>query len=190
MIEQVGTKHSPRVWKTPYRTITPSSSAIIQVLRAQYGFQAEGEGVAGTDEYKRSACIDLVGLSREMMATANMSSATCIRDVLEQTPDAGAVELLHLSMKPIEHREFLLGMAWAFVALHELMASPAYESIMSRESGVALKKIAVREKAGLKVCLDRTSRDGASSRNFCNGLALAHERIAACFSGSSGGERL
>lgn len=170
---------------SPYRTITPSSSAIIQVLRAQYGFLAEGEGVAGTDEYNRSDCIDLVGLGREMMATANMPSATCIKDVLEQASDDRVVELLHHSMKPIEHREFLLGMAWAFVALHELMASPAYESILSRESVVALKEIAVREKTGLKVCLDEISRDGASFEKFCNGFAFAHETIAACFSGSS-----
>ena len=170
----------------PYRTITPSSSAVIQVLRAQYGFLAEGEGVAGTDEYNRSDCIDLVGLGREMMATANMPSATCIKDVLEQTSDSGVVELLNLSMKPMEHREFLLGMAWAFVALHELMASPAYEGILSRESAIALNEIAVREKAGLRICLDEISRDGASLEKFCNGFALANERIAACFDGKEG----
>lgn len=171
---------------SPYRTITPSSSAVIQVLRAQYGFLVEGEGVAGTDEYNRSDCIDLVGLGREMMATANIPSATCIKDVLEQTSDSGVLELLNLSMKPIEHREFLLGMAWAFVALHELIASPAHEGILSRESAVALKEIAVREKAGLRVCLDEISRDGVSLEKFCNGFALANERIAACFDGEEG----
>ena len=175
---------------SPYRTITPSSSAIIQVLRAQYGFLAEGEGVAGTDEYNRSDCVDLVGLGREMMATANMPSATCIKDVLEQSSDSGAVDLLRLSMKPLEHREFLLGMAWAFVALHKLLASPAYESILSRESSVALKEIAVRGKAGLTICLEEISRDSASLEKFCSGFALAYERIAACFSGISGGENL
>lgn len=166
---------------SPYRTITPSSSAVIQVLRAQYGFLAEGEGVAGTDEYNRSDCIDLIDLGREMMATANMPSATCIKDVLEQTSDASVVELLHISMKPMEHREFLLGMAWAFVALHELMASRAHEGVLSRESAFALKEIAVREKAGLRVCLDEISGDGALLEKFCNGFALAHEKIAACF---------
>jgi len=171
---------------SPYRTITPSSSAIIQVLRAQYGFLAEGEGIAGTDEFNRSDCIDVVGLGREMMAAANMPSATCIKDVLEQTSDARVVELLHLSMKPMEHREFLLGMAWAFTALHELIASPAYESMLSRDSSVALKDIAVREKAGLRVCWDEISRDGASLEKFCNGFALVHGRIAACFVSKKG----
>lgn len=171
---------------SPYRTITPSSSAVIQVLRAQYGFLAEGEGVAGTDEYKRSDCIDLVGLGREMMATADMPSATCIKEVLDQTSDSSAVELPHLSMKPMEHREILLGMAWAFVALHELIASPAYKAVLSRESAVALKEIAGRERAGLKVCLDEISRDRASFDKFCSGFALAHERIAACFNGKEG----
>jgi hypothetical protein len=171
---------------SPYRTITPSSSAIIQVLRAQYGFLAEGEGVAGTDEYNRSDCIDLVGLGREMMARANMPSATCIKDVLEQTSDSSVLELLHLSMKPMEHKEALLGMAWAFVALHELIASPAYEGVLSRESTVALKEIAVREKAGLKVCLDEISRDEDSLEKFRNGFALAHEKIAACLNGKGG----
>lgn len=122
------------------------------------------------------------------MATANMPSATCIKDVLEQRPDSGIEDLLHLSMKPMEHREFLLGMTCAFVALHELMASPAYESLLSPESGVALKEIAVRKKAGLKVCLDEISRDGASLEEFCSGFALAHEKIAACFRSTSGGE--
>lgn len=171
---------------SPYRTITPSSSAIIQVLRAQYGFLAEGEGVAGTDEYNRSGCIDLVGLGREMMATSNLPSATCIKDVLDQTSDASALELLHLSMEPMEHREVLLGMTWAFIALHELIASPAYEGILLRESAVALREIAVREKAGLRVCLDEISREGDSLKKFRNGFALAHERIAACFHGNEG----
>ncbi|GAB7327348.1 hypothetical protein MBLNU13_g11221t1 [Cladosporium sp. NU13] len=171
---------------SPYRTITPSSSAVIQVLRAQYGFLAEGDGVAGTDEYNRSDCIDLVGLGRELLAKANMPSAICIKDVLEQASDASVVELLHLSMKPMEHREVLLGMAWAFVALHELISSPAYEGILSRESAVALKDIAVREKSGLSVCLIEISRDGASLEKFCNGFALAHEKIAACFNGKEG----
>ena len=96
---------------SPYRTITASSSAVIQVLRAQYGFLAEGKGVAGTDEYNRTDCVDLIDIGREMMATANIPFATCIKDVLEQTSDARGVELLHLSMKSIEHREALLGMA-------------------------------------------------------------------------------
>ena len=78
-------------------------------------------------------------------------------------------------------------MAWAFVALHELIASPASEDILSRESAVALKEIAVREKAGLRVCLDEISRDRASLEKFCGGFALAHGKIAACFN-SKGGE--
>jgi hypothetical protein len=49
---------------SPFRTITPASSVIIQVLRAQYGFLVEGEGVAGTDEHDRSGCLDLIDLGR------------------------------------------------------------------------------------------------------------------------------
>lgn len=167
---------------TPYRTITPAASAVIQVLRAQYGFLAEGEGVAGTDEYKRSNCIDIVGLGQEMMALADMPSGTCIKDVLDQTESSIALHLLHLSMSPMEHREALLGMTWAFVALHELMASPAYEHVLSRESRLALKEIALRERAGLRVCLTDISGDHPSFEKFFNGFSLASKDIAACFS--------
>jgi hypothetical protein len=173
---------------SPFRTITPASSAIIQVLRARYGFLVEGEGVAGTDEYDRSDCIDLIGLGREMMAAANMPRPACVIDVLGQTTDSGATELPHLSMRPIEHREALLGMAWAFVSLHELMASPEYEYILSGESRAALKGIAVRERVGLEICLNEISSDRALLQSFCDGFTLAQGKITTCFSVNSAGE--
>lgn len=168
---------------TPYRTITPAASAVIHILRAQYGFLAEGEGVADIDEYTRSDCTDLVGLGREMMASANIPSSTCIKDVLDPNKHSSAIEMLHFSMRPVEHKEVLLGMTWAFVALHELIASPAYEHVLSRESGIALKMIAAREKAGLEICLAEISNDRASFEKFCDGFSSAHQKIAACFSG-------
>jgi hypothetical protein len=173
---------------SPFRTITPASSAIIQVLRAQYGFLVEGEGVAGTDEYDRSDCVDLVDLGREMMASANMPRPACVKDVLRHTTGSGATELLHLSMRPTEHREALLGMAWAFVSLHELMASSEYEHILSGESRAALEGIAMRERAGLQICLSEISGDRASFQSFCDGFALAQGKIVTCFSVNSVGE--
>jgi hypothetical protein len=119
------------------------------------------------------------------MAAANMPSPACVKDVLGQAPHSGATELLHLSMRPMEHREALLGMAWAFVSLHELMASPEYENILSGESRAALKGIAIRERAGLEICLAEISGDRASFQSFCDGFASAQEKIATCFSVNS-----
>jgi len=66
------------------------------------------------------------------------------------------------------------------------MASPAYEGMLSPESAIALKEIAVREKAGLRVCLDEISRDEACLEKFRNDFVLAHERIVTCFNGKEG----
>jgi hypothetical protein len=168
---------------TPSRTMTESAGAVIRVLRAQYGFETEGEGVAGTDEYNRTERIDLVDIGREMMSRARLPAATCIKDVLQHETDSSvAIKLLDLSMKPAEQRERLLGMAWAFVSLHEFLAR-SHVGILSDKSRAALDDIAVRERAGLQVCLDEISKDDSAFAKFCDGFTLARRGIMACVDG-------
>jgi hypothetical protein len=169
---------------TPSRTMTVSAGAVIRVLRAQYGFEAEGEGVAGTDEYNRTECIDLVDIGREMMSRADLPAATCIKDILQHESDSSAaIKLMDLSMRPVEQRERLLGMAWAFVSLHEFLARSQHVGILSDKSRAALDDIAVRERVGLQVCLDEISKDDSAFAKFCDGFTLARRGIMACVDG-------
>jgi hypothetical protein len=171
---------------TPSRTMAESAGAVIRVLRAQYGFEAEGEGVAGTDEYNRTECIDLVDVGREMISRAGLPAATCIKDVLQHESDSSvAIQLMHLSMRPVEQMEGLLGMAWAFAGLHEFLAHPQHVGILSDKSRTALDDIAVRERAGLQVCLDEISKDDSAFAKFCDGFTFARRGIMACVDGDA-----
>lgn len=165
---------------TPARTMTRSSSSIVQVLRAQYGFESEGEGVAGTDEYKRHGCIDVVDIGREMTLKAGLPAPTCLGAILEGRISADVQDIMSLSMRPIEHREALLGSSWAFEGLHEFLANSNQSEILSESSRTALHTMAVREKAGLRSCLVEISDDRSKFMRFCTGYGLARRAFASC----------
>lgn len=165
----------------PFKTIAPSSSAIILILRAQYGFMTEGSGVAGMDEFRHYHPTDLIHLGCEMMRQASIPIKTCLKDVLEDDESGEAMELLQLSMMPIEHREILLGMMWAFVGLHEMIASPDRTQLLPLEYKTVLRIMAVRERAGLQVCLDEIKGDKVKFQDFCMGYEKGLAKITSCF---------
>jgi hypothetical protein len=170
---------------TPARTMGTSASALVQVLRAQYGFRAEAEGVAGTDEYKRSDCIDIVDIGLDLASRSGSfpHSTSSLEDLLENVSTETFAEIVDLSMRPIEHREVLLGMAWAFMNLHELLAAGSdkdEKETLSQPMKMALGEMAVREKAGLQVCLIELSGDEAGFAKFCAGYRLSRDMFASC----------
>lgn len=168
---------------TPARTMTKCSSAIVQVLRAQYGFGTEGEGVAGTDEYKRQDCIDVVDIGCEMMSKIGWPVPTCLGDVLEDHLSDDIENIMSLSMRPTEHREALLGMSWAFAGLHEFLATSDRIDVLSESTRIALPDMAVREKAGLRTCLLEISDDEVGFVRFSTGYRLARQIFTTCRGG-------
>ena len=165
----------------PFKTTTPTASAIIRVLRAQYGFAAEGSGVAGMDEVRRLDGVGHVELGLEMMKRAGLPKAGSLKEVLEGRDSDFAVNLLHLSMRPIAHRDMLLGMAWTFMNLHDAIATSESMELLSAEKKDLLREMARREKIGLQVCLDELKGDQVRYTEFCRGFEMARGEIESCF---------
>lgn len=72
-----------------------------------------------------------------------------LRDALQGEDSEFALSILALSMKPIEHRDALLGMAWAFMRLHEALATSTSTQLPTVETKAVLKDKAHRELSGL-----------------------------------------
>ena len=166
----------------PFRTANPTSSAIIRVLRAQYGFAPEGSGVAGMDEIRRIDAIDLHSIGMEVAKNTGFPQPKDLRDALLGEDSDFAVSMLALSMRPIEHRDSLLGMAWALMRLHEALATSVSLQLLTPESKAALKDMAHRELLGLRVCWDELKADQARRANFSNGYKQVRQEIEAIFS--------
>ncbi|KAI9761587.1 MAG: hypothetical protein M1840_001768 [Geoglossum simile] len=162
----------------PAKTTTKTACSIIRFLRAQSGFGIESPGVAGMDEVRRTECIGLVELGLEMAQKFGLSMPRSLKDVLENWPSEFAVEMLHLSMRPIENAGILLGLANAFVSLHGAIAASSLLSAASRE---VLGQMACREQDCLDICLEELKQDKLKYAEFCTGHALGMKQIEACF---------
>lgn len=165
----------------PFRTANPTASALIRVLRAQYGFTPEGAGVAGMDEARRIEFTDLHEVGLEAAARTGTPKPTSLQDVLQGEDSEFAVSLLGLSMKPIEHRDALLGMAWAFMRLHEALATSTSAELLCPETKAVLGNIACRERSGLQVCLDELKLVRARYAQFCNGFEMVRCELESIF---------
>ena len=165
----------------PFKTTNATTSAIIRFLRAQYGFAIEGPGVAGMDEVRRSDNIDIIELGRKMMKKAGLVEPACLKDVLDGRNSEFAIQMLHFSMRPLENREMLLGMAWAFVGLHDAIAASESTELLSKEDKSVLKEMGVRERLGLRVCLDELKDHDARYARFCRGFEMGKGEIEDSF---------
>ena len=165
----------------PIKTATYAASAVLRVLRAQYGLAAEGSLVAGMDEVRRLDSAGIVEMGLEMMQRAGHSKPGCLRDVLEGRDSHFAIQLLHLSMRPVQNRAMLLGLAWAFSGLHDAVVGSESIELLSPESKQNLGLIAGRERAGLRVCLDELEGDEAQVAEFCRGFELGRGEIETSF---------
>lgn len=164
----------------PAKTATHIGCSLTRLLRAQYGFDAEGPGVAGMDEVRRPMAHGLVDLGLEMMSRSELPAPSCLQDVLQTWPSKFALLMLHLSMRPIGNMGLLLGLACAFVELHGAVASSAH--LLSSGSREALKQIVNREQECLKICLDEIrDRDEKMYREACKGFCLGSKEIENCF---------
>lgn len=164
----------------PAKTATYTGCSITRLLRAQYGFDAEGPGVAGMDEVRRPKALGLVDLGLEMMSRFEFPAPSCLQDVLRTWPSKFPLLMLHLSMRPIENMGLLLGLACAFVGLHDTVASS--NLLLSDSSREALRQISLRERECLKVCLDELrDHDDQRYHEVCRGFSIGRKEIESCF---------
>ena len=166
---------------TPFKTANWPTSAVIRVLRAQYGFAPEGTGVAGMDELRRTACVSLIDIGLEMTQRFGLPEPRGLTDVLVGDDSEFAISMLNLSMRPIENREILLGMAWAFMHLHEAVANSTCTEFLLEKTKIVLANMAQRERLGLQVCLDELRRDRVQYSRWCRGFEIARSEIVELF---------
>ncbi|KAF3141703.1 hypothetical protein TWF703_001725 [Orbilia oligospora] len=163
----------------PAQTTTPMVCSIIRVLRAQSGFGPEDSMVAGMDEVRRKESIGLVELGLEMIKLSGFMEPTCLKDVLETWKSDFGLLMLHLCQRPIENTGLLLGLAMAFVDLHDAVTlSP---TLLSSDGRRLLHDIAKRERENLDLCLRELESTPPRFLDFCRGYHLGRAEIDRCF---------
>ncbi|KZM27475.1 uncharacterized protein EKO05_0005245 [Ascochyta rabiei] len=168
----------------PVRAADAFGSALVRVLRAQTGFDVEGLGVAGMDEVHRTGsgqASGIVELGLEICRRADICVPATLKDIVGSSNAesvAFARWMMSLSTHWLTHCDVLIGMSWAFMELHELIAGLELEnSILSPESAQVLQGIARRERAGLEACERDISESEQRKRDFERGLATANRAI-------------
>lgn len=172
----------------PVRAADSFGSTLIRVLRAQAGFDIEGPGVAGMDEVRRTDeghSIGIIDLGIQMCQAAGFKKPKNLREVLSHS-DTDLVQfaewMMWMSMRWLTHRDMLVGMTWAFMEVHEVVANMDEEcSMLEEKDRDVLRKIAARERAGLEVCRKEIESDAARNENFLRGNGMAQRAIRACF---------
>ena len=166
----------------PAKTTSVAVSSIVRLLRAQIGFENEGLFVAGMDEVRRTNNNGLVEMGLEMMRGLGLKDPGSLKDILETFASPFSIKMLELSARPMGNKGLLLGLAWAFIGLHDSMTS---SMLLSTSSKTLLKQIAKRERDCLKVCFQELRKDATTDKSGCHdfyrGYGLGSAEIATCF---------
>lgn len=163
----------------PAQTTTVFSCAILRVLRAQYGFGPEGPIVSGMDEVRREEKVGLVDLGLQMVRRSGFPEPGSLKEVLDTWESEFGLLMLHLCKRPLEFGGLLLGIAMAFVDLHDAVAQ--CPTLLPARSRRLLAYIAGRERAGLNVCLESLRSSQAQWEDFVRGYYLGRAEIEKCF---------
>ena len=161
----------------PSKAATVFGCSILRLIRAQSGFGKEGFSVAGKDESCRTS-LGLLELGLEMARSKGFDEPTSLQDVLERYPSDFAVEMLRLSMYPTDNVAILLGLAWAFMGLHSIIAS---SPILSHASRDVLGQITKREEESLRICLRELERENFRGSDFQGAFNRGRMEIESCF---------
>ncbi|EKD12995.1 uncharacterized protein L3040_007078 [Drepanopeziza brunnea f. sp. 'multigermtubi'] len=166
----------------PFRTKNQVACSIVKVLRAQGGFDIEQQCVGGMCEVRRPNSLGLAGIGMSMMAQHGPSLAALpsLKHVLQAWPSEFAVQMLQISMRPVEYEGQLIGMATAFAKMHAVIARSQLP-LLSAQDQVTLQAIARRELEGLEFCWEQLEMDGKVYAECCKGYLVAEQEIKKCF---------
>ncbi|CZT48212.1 uncharacterized protein RSE6_08879 [Rhynchosporium secalis] len=166
----------------PFRTTNQLSCTIVKVLRAQGGFLVEQECVAGMGELRRANSLGLAGIGINLMARHGLSIDTLpsLKHVLQAWPSEFVTDMLHISMRSIQYKGLLIGMATAFAKMHAAVVVSGLD-LLSAQEQFTLRNIAVRELAGLESCWKELMLDKKMYAQCCDGYRIASEEIQKCF---------
>jgi hypothetical protein len=172
----------------PVRAADTFGSALVRVLRAQTGFSDEGPGVAGMDEVHRTddgQAIGIIELGLEMCRTVGIKEPSSFREavMLGNAESVAFSEwMVWMGMRWLEHRDLLVGMAWAFMEVHEVLVEAGQHGVLlDGKSRQLLKEIAARERKGMEVCKKEIHQDAQRKTDFRKGVAIARKAIESCF---------
>jgi hypothetical protein len=166
----------------PIRTTNKFACTIVKILRAQGGFRIEQECVAGMGEVRHPNSLGLAGIGMNMMAQHGLSLAALpsLKHVLQALPLEFAVHMLHISMRPMEYKGWLIGMATAFAKMHVSVVRCGL-LLLSPQDHLILQKIAQRELEGLELCWKELMLDEKVYAECCRGYLAARHEIQKCF---------
>jgi len=170
----------------PARVSSKSGCAIVRILRAQYGFPEDDDGVAGMDELHRTnkgKAIGLVELGLAMSMIGGLGEPRSLADVLaaaDPSVQAFTTWLLDVSMRPIEYGDVLLGLMLAFLGLHRAMTKES--KCMSSDGLEVLGDIVRREQENLTICINDLRHDERRLNAFNFGLEKGRVGIAEALS--------
>ncbi|KAI9049978.1 hypothetical protein LZ554_006124 [Drepanopeziza brunnea f. sp. 'monogermtubi'] len=166
----------------PFRTKNQVACSIVKVLRAQGGFDIEQECVGGMCEVRRPNSLGLAGIGMSMMAQHGPSLAALpsLQHVLQAWPSEFAFHMLQISMRPVEYKGQLIGMATAFAQMHAVIARSRLPWLSAQDQ-VTLQAIAQRELEGLEFCWEQLEMDGEVYAECCKGYLVAEQEIKKCF---------
>ncbi|RDL36127.1 Uncharacterized protein BP5553_06739 [Venustampulla echinocandica] len=166
----------------PFRTKNMFVCTIIKILRAQGGFDIERECPAGMSEVQRTNSLGLGGIGMNMIVQHGLSltALPSLKAVLEIFPSEFAVHMLHFSMRPMEYKAMLIGMATAFAKMHFVLSRSQFPLLSAQDQDI-LQKIAERELEGLELCWEELKPDGKAYADCCEGYLTAADEVKGCF---------
>jgi hypothetical protein len=130
------------------------------------------------DEARRIDSAGLVELGLKMMKRCGLQEPASLKEVLETWPSEFGFKMLELSMRPMANFGVLLGLAWAFVGLHDVMTSSRLLSVASQ---AVLRQIVRRERECLEICFTELKDDKIRCADFHRGYDLGRAEIGSCF---------
>ncbi|KAK8164390.1 hypothetical protein IWX90DRAFT_257993 [Phyllosticta citrichinensis] len=163
----------------PARTANDTTCAIVRLLRSYYSFASIADGVAGMDEVRKHGDCGLVEIGLRILQRApdGLSEPPfLLKQVLDRWPNAFALDMLHLSMRPVENCAALLGMAKAFVELHDAVAK---SDLVEQADCKALAGIVSVERRLFEKIEVEMERAGATQ--FQTGYEVARMHVQRCF---------
>lgn len=162
----------------PYKTTSVIACCVVRVMRAQAGFGAEESVVDGMDEARRTDSVGLVELGLALTERLGLSQPSSLSEVLTRWPSEFALTMLHRSMRPTTNGAMLLGLAWAFVGLHDVMS---VSDVFSEGHQEDLRQIARRERDGLAGCLNEVKMKKEDDyAMFVQGYWMGKSEIEKC----------
>ena len=128
--------------------------------------------------------IGVVELGLEVCRSAGIQQPQSLREAVGMGSEEARVFaewMVWSGMRWLSHRDLLVGVAWAFMEVHELLSRDGDGAILDEQGLQVLRGIAARERRGLEVCRREIDRDERRKAEFRRGAGIGRAAIQTCF---------